>query len=265
MNKIPQIFIILFYAFTGAVLTLIFFRLKVIKTYFLTKAPLIKKYWLFTIPYIFLSIIAYVVIINNSPVSNISNNLTIINQITTLIFAIFVGYFAFQQVVENRFDKLKEQGHLYFKQQSYLRAIQYYEEAYLINSRDFSLLAELLELYLAIQNFNKFDEKISFLEKLRIEDYEWSTLYYLKITESIFEKNLGQAESTLKEYLKKSKKNPLILMHFSWDFSDIRKSEPCKLLKGDLKTIFDNFIVYLNKGFDDVKKTQFENGDDLLK
>ena len=265
MNKIPQIFTTFTYVFIGAILTLIILKIKMIKIYFLAKAPLIKKYWIFVIPFILLSSILYVLVFYFSTTNNLNNNLTVLNQAITLIFAIFVGYFAFQQVVENRFDKLKEQGHLYFKQQSYLRAIEYYEEAYLINSRDFSLLAELLELYLSIQNFNKFNEKIHFLEKLRIEDYEWSTLYYLKIAQCILKKDFGSAEKTLKEYLKKSKKDPLILMHFNWDFSDIRKCEPCKLLKGELKTIFDNLIVYLNKGFDDVKRLKFENGDYLLK
>jgi len=265
MNKIPQQGLIIISIFVGAVLTLVLQKkFKIIKNYYISKAPLIKKYWLFVIPFIFISIIAYVLIIYFSPTNQLNNNISILNQATTLIFAVFAGYFAFQQVVENRFDKLKEQGLIYFKNQSYLRAIQYYEEAYLINSKDFSLLAELLELYLAIQDYQKFDNKITYLERLQIEDYEQSTLYYLKIAKYLFKQDLGSTKTDLKKYLKLVKEEPSTLIHFSWDFQDIKKSEPYNKLDGEVKIIFDNFIIYLSKKLDEIKKKRFEDFDFIL-
>lgn len=252
--------------FVSILLTLLLQKkVKYLLKSFYNKAPLIKKYWLFVIPFIAFCVIAYPIVTILSTKQDLSNNLSILNQATTLIFAIFAGYFAFQQVVENRLEKLKEQGHLYFKQDSYLRAIQYYEEAYSINPKDFSLLSDLLEIYLAIQDYKKFDAKINQLEKLRIEDYEWSTLVYLKTARYLFEQNLGIAKTEIQTYINLVKEKPQCLTIFRWDFSDIKGSDVYKRLDGESKIIFDNFISYLNKELDDTKKKQFEEGNLTLK
>lgn len=250
----------------GIVLTLLVQgRIKHLFKSFYNKAPLIKKYWVFVVPFSLGSLIAYALVVFLSSPENLDTNLILLNQATTLLFAIFVGYFAFQQVVEYRLDKLKEQANLYFKQPSYLRAIQYYEEAYSINPKDFSLLAELLEVYLCIGGFKNFDEKISRLEKLIVEDYEKSTVAYLKICEHLFKQDLGSAKTELKSYIDLVQKDPEVLEQFRWDFSDIRKCDLCKELDGDVKTIFENLVNYLHKNLDEEKKKRFETGDYLLK
>lgn len=237
-----------------------------VKNFFIfSKVPLLKKYWLFVIPFSFLSISAYIFMIKSFPHENLNNNISLLNQATTLIFAIFAGYFAFQQVVENRLERLKEQGHNYFKQNSYKRAIQYYEQALAINSKDFSVLAELLELYLVIQDDKRFNERIAILEKIVMEDYERTTVYYLKIAKLLFKQELGTAKKELKEYISLVKKKPSALVHFSWDFSDIRKSEVYQKLDGETKTIFENFINYLNKSLDESNKELFEESNFTLK
>lgn len=265
MNKITQQSLMIISIFVGVFLTLVFQRkFKIIKNYYISKAPLIKKYWLFVIPFVFINVVAYVLVIYFSQASQLNNNISILNQATTLIFAVFAGYFAFQQVVENRFDKLKEQGLNYFKQQSYLRAIQYYEEAYSINPKDFSLLAELIEIYLSNKDYEKFDQKIIHLKKLIIEDYEWSTFYYLKISIFLFKQDLGTAKGELSAFIKLIDKKPSILDRFRWDFKDIKESEPYKKIDGDAKTILDNLIIYLEKKFDEIKKKKFEEGNYIL-
>lgn len=250
----------------GIILTLLIQgRIKMLFKSFYSKAPLIKKYWIFVVPFTLVSLMTYSLVIFLSPPENLETNLTLLNQVATLLFAIFVGYFAFQQVVENRLDKLKEQANLYFKQPSYLRAIQYYEEAYSINPKDFSLLAELLEVYLCIGEFKKFDEKIGRLEKLIVEDYEKSTVAYLKVCEHLFKQDLGSAKTELKSYIDLVQKDPEVLEQFRWDLSDIRKCDLCKELDGDVKTIFENLVNYLHKNLDEEKKKRFETGDYLLK
>lgn len=250
----------------GIILTLLIQgRIKTLFKSFYSKAPLIKKYWVFVVPFTLVSLIIYALVVFLSPLENLDTNLTILNQATTLLFAIFVGYFAFQQVVEYRLDKLKGQANLYFKQPSYLRAIQYYEEAYSINPKDFSLLAELLEVYLCIGEFKKFDEKIGQLEKLTIEDYEKSTIAYLKVCEHLFKQDLGSAKTELKSYIDLVQKDPEVLEQFRWDFSDIRKCDLCKKLDGEVKTIFENLVNYLHKSLGEEKKKRFETGDYLLK
>lgn len=263
---ITQYWYLLVIFFAGIALTLLFQgRVKKLIRSFFNKAPLIKKYWIFVVPFILVSIIVYTLVIYLSPKESLGNNLTILNQATTLIFAIFVGYFAFQQVIEYRLDKLKEQANLYFKQPSYLRAIQYYEEAYAIDPKDFSLLAELLEVYLCIGEFKKFDEKIGRLEKLIVEDYEKSTVAYLKVCEHLLKQDLGSVKTELKSYIDLVQKNPEVLERFRWDFSDICKCDSYKNLEGDVKAIFDNLVSYLNKKLDEDKKKRYENGDYILK
>lgn len=230
------------------------------------KAPLIKKNWLLVVPFAILSVVAYILTIKLSPSQSLNNNISLLNQATTLIFAIFAGYLAFQQLVEYRKDKLKEQASIYFKQPSYLRAIQYYEEAYRIDPKDFSLLSELLEVYLCAEDFKKFDEKIPQLERLVVENYEKSIVAYLKICKNLFNQDLKSTRSELKAYLDLVKNNSEVLPQFRfWDFSDIRKSAAYKKLEGDIKVICDNFLTYLNKALDDEKKNKFENKNYLLK
>lgn len=266
-----EAFINYWYLFLGAILIGVLLTLvsqekfKGLLKSFYGKAPLIKKYWLFVTPFSVVSISAYVLTFKLSTSENLSNNISLLNQATALIFAIFAGYFAFQQLVEYRLEKLKEQANLYFKQSSYLRAIQYYEEAYSINPKDFSLLAELIEVYLCIEEFKKFDEKIVRLEKLVVEDYERSTVAYLKICKHLFKQDLGTAKTELKSYLDLVQKEPSTLILFRWDFSDIRKSETYKKLTGEIKTIFDNLMSYLNRNLDEEKKKRFEEGDYILK
>ncbi len=233
---------------------------------FQDKAPLIKKYWLLVIPFALLSISAYILTIKLSSSQDINKNISLLNQATTLIFAIFAGYLAFQQLIEYRKDKLKEQASIYFKQPSYLRAIQYYEEAYRIDPKDFSLLSELLEVYLCAEDFKKFDEKIPQLERLVVENYEKSIVAYLKICKNLFNQDLRSTRSELKTYLNLVKDNLEVLPQFRfWDFSDIRKSVAYKNLEGDIKGICDNFLAYLNKALDEEKKKRFEVGDYILK
>lgn len=266
-----EVFINYWYLFLGSILIGVLLTLfsqekfKGLVKSFYGKAPLIKKYWLFVVPFSVVSISAYVLTIKSSPSENLANNISLLNQATTIIFAIFAGYFAFQQLVEYRLEKLKEQGYLYFKQKSYLRAIQYYEEAYAINPKDFSLLAELLEVYLCLGDFKKIDDKINQLEKLIVEDYERSTIAYLRVCKHLFKQDLGSAKAELKSYIELVTKKPATLLLFNWDFSDIRNCELCQKLDGEAKTIFDNLVSYLNKRLDEEKKKRFEVGDYILK
>lgn len=266
INVFIRYWYLLAFFFAGTVLTLLIQgRIKKLIKNFFSKAPLIKKYWVFVVPFIVISLIAYILVINLSSREDLSNNIAILNQATTLVFAIFVGYFAFQQVIEYRLEKLNEQGYNYFKRKSYLRSIQYYEEAYAINPKDFSLLAELLEVYLCLGDFRKFDEKINQLERLVVEDYERSTIAYLRACKLLFKQDLGSAKTEIKSYIELLAKKPSTILLFRWDFSDIQVCDLYVKLDGEAKTIFDNFVSYLNKNFDEVKKKRFEGGDYNLK
>lgn len=239
-------------------------RTKAIFNLYNNKAPLIKKYWLFTIPFLVCSIIIFVVILKFSSEDKTSLNISIAGQGLTLIFAIYVGYLAFLQLVENRLDKLKELGDSYLIQKSYLRAIEYYQEAFKIKPTDYSVLANLLELYLIGQNFSNFEERLPLLEKNAIEEHEKIIPLYLKAVKSLFKQYITDAKEEIKDCLDFIKKHPNSLEHLIWNFDDIRSSPVYKALEGETKIIMDNFIRYLQRELNDEEKKKFESGNYLL-
>lgn len=225
---------------------------------FCNKAALIKKYWLFIIPFVILSIVSYFLTFKYSSPEHLQTNLTILGQVLTLVFAIFVGYFAFLQVVENRLEKLREQGYAYFKVQSYRRAIQYYEEAHSINPKSCIILPDLVELYLITQEEEKFKRKLELLEKIVIEDAEKIAYYYLKTAWFLFNEDLRRAKQELSILIDFAKRASLA--YVPWQFDDIKKTEIYKSLTGDARKILDNLISYLSKRLTPQQKNDFENG-----
>lgn len=249
----------------GVVATILIQRAKEMSEDVFRKASLIKRYWTFTIPFFVLASILYVLVFRFSPELKLQVNIEILGQMLTLIFAVFIGYFAFLQVVEGRFEKLKEQGYQSLKQKSYRRAKEYYGQAHLINPKDFSILADLTELYLITQDNVGFQNKIRLLERTVIETREKIVLFYLRATWFLLLQDLGNANRELNELSKFLKGGPELLTHPSWDFGDIRACPSYKNLKGDPKLILDNLIAYLERGLEDSKKRAFENGDFSLR
>ena len=228
---------------------------------FFNKTTLIKKYWKFVISFLVISILSGVIIYLYT--EDIINNLILLIQILTLIFAIFVGYFAFQQVAENRLDKLKERGYEHLRRQQYLRAVNFFKEAFLINPKDFDMLANLLECYVIIQDNKSFNEKKELAKKIIIEDREKMIFYYLKSTSYLIKQDLGKAKKEIAECINFIKSSNLSLFS-SWSFSDIEGSDSYKNLQGESRKILDNFIIYLQGRLDKEKKKEFEKGNYIL-
>ena len=105
----------------GALITIgLKIPLKILIKRFRERAPIIKKYWLFVAPYVLLEILAYLVVglyFNNGV--NDEVNYTLIGQISATIFAIFVGYIAFSEFGESKFDKLVESASYALQRREY--------------------------------------------------------------------------------------------------------------------------------------------------
>jgi tetratricopeptide (TPR) repeat protein len=226
---------------------------------FVNKAPIIKKYWFFVLPFSFLTCFAYIWVINSFDGDTLTNYLSVLGQVSTLVFAIFVGYFAFVQVTESRLDKLSEKGLSAMREQAYRRSKRYYEQAYIIDPKDFSILCNLLELYLLMGDYISFDEKINHLSDLILEPHEKVTLLYLKTIKSLLKQDIGSAKVDLGDCIDWTKENPSALVIFSWDFRDIQKADVYKKLSGDCRTILDNYIKYLSKTLSEEDKKFFED------
>ena len=242
----------------GIVLTS-FLRRPVIATYknFLGRAPLIRKYWQFVIPFTIFSAVAYILVCNYTLAENLAKNLTILGHWVTLLFAVFIGYFAFLQVEENRFDKLKELGTMYFKNSSYIRALEAYVAAASINPRDWNMLSEMLETYLAVNDYQNFDEKIILLERCTLEAREKAVLGYLKATRHLLELDIGRAKKEIAYCVKSMQECGKSSGRF-WSFKEIKESLAYQKLVGESKTIFDNLVRYLLQELDEKNRQAFE-------
>jgi tetratricopeptide (TPR) repeat protein len=168
------------------------------------------------------------------------------------------------QLVENRFDKLMERGGNYMSSKSYNRAIEMYQEAYKINQKDFSLLANLTEAYLITRNYFSFEEKLSVLMDNMLEDREKITSFYLKTTYELLKEHNFEAREELNKFIQFIVDNPRALEHFLWDFEDIKNADPYRCLNGESKKMLENMIRYLEKSLDGGDKKLFEDKNYLL-
>lgn len=248
----------------GVVLAL-FLKEKFIGIYkrFTSVAPTIRKYWFFVVVFCFIVVISYILIfIKSDNNEQLNTNLTILGQVSALIFAIFVGYFAFLQVVENRIGKLKEDGFRYFKEKAYSRATKIYEEVHSIDTTNFNNLAELLELYIIQKDFEKFNKKIVVLEGNILDKKDKLILLYLQIIFELIKEHISEAKEKIALLVEFQKLNRDV--RINWDFSDIKMcSVYLSLGNSDTKKYFDNSIKYLIQGMSEEEKIKFENGDYL--
>lgn len=223
----------------------------------------LKSYWTFSLIFMICCAIAYWVIFRYSPQSNLGANLNILANVSTLIFAIFVGYFAFAAVAENRLDKFKERGNNYIVTSDFKRAIQEYDEARKINPRDPYVLTNLLEACLVDGNISKFDELFPLYKKIAFDGKEKLIAFYLEIAKDLLTQNLAPAKEKLAKCLEYIKSQPDSLARLIWSFREIRdvSGQYGKLTNGeDPKIILDNFITYLSKELSTNQKLLFESG-----
>lgn len=180
-----------------------------------------------------------------------------------LVFGIFVGYFAFRQVVESRLDKLRDKAYYALKDKSYIRAIGYYKDICSIDRKDHSALSTLLELYLINGDYLEFDERVMDLDRLSIEPAENLNSYYLKALNYILKGYINDANTAIKGAIEFVQDNPKTLEAFKWDFSDVQGSYAYEQATGDLRKTLDNLIRYLSRGLGE-NLQRFESGDYLL-
>ncbi|HVI69687.1 MAG TPA: hypothetical protein VM581_04505 [Magnetospirillaceae bacterium] len=230
---------------------------------FRARAQVIQRYWAFVIPFTLISITSYVLILVFSPDAKTELYINILGQATTLIFAIFVGYFAFAQVAASRLDNLVEQGRNELNNQNFVRASSTFEQALAIAPKSYSVLSNLLELYIINGDYTQFDEKINYLKKIGVEPREKLIPLYLYALKELLQAHLLEARATISDTIQYTKEHPRALETLRWSFTELRVSEPYKNLKGETKRILDNYLRYLERGLG-TELQQFEGGDYIL-
>lgn len=226
--------------------------------WFLNRAPLIKRYWLFVVPFFIGVIIVYYLLYKYSLSEQLGNNLSIAGQLIALIFAIFVGYLAFLQVNISRVDALKSSAREELKDGAYPRAVKLYEELFSINSKDFYALSELLEVYLIQKDHVSFSEKIDFLRKNSLSDKEKKVVLYLEFSFQLFQSGPEAATTKAEEMVTKFSKTQ---KNIFWDFDDIKKSDMYKNLQTPTRIMFENFTRYMDGTLQLDLLEKFERGE----
>lgn len=225
------------------------------------KILLMKSYWTFVFIFILFAGLGYYYIFSsNVPTIDLKNlYISTFNQILTLIFAIFVGYYAFLQVFDARLDKGLEKAQEHITSKEYERAISVLEDCIKINSSDFSAWSNLMECYLISKRFSIFNNKIELLEQEVKSPRDRVILHYLKSTSMILQEKIGEAKITLGELITYTKENPPALNSLRWNFQDVLDSENYNKLGVGTKKIFVNLTKYLRNELTIEEKNKFEN------
>lgn len=223
------------------------------------KSLLVKGYWIFSIFFLVFIFISYFIIFKYSKEINIDRNLSILNHLSTLLFAIFVGYYAFLQIAENRIEKYAEKGMLNFRNGFYKRAKDFLEKAHQLNSKDIDISLNLGELYLITGDDKGFKRILIFLNKHTDLDFEYKlSRFYLKIANYLIREELISARTELKNMILISKNRNIKRL---WNFREIKESNIYKNLDGESKMIFENLIKYLENNLSQCDKKCFEEND----
>ncbi len=223
----------------------------------------INRYWRLVIIFLLTScIIGYGVFVKSNK-QTLYPNLNLFIQIDTLAFAICIGYFAFLQVMEGRFNDFDSKAMVFLRnQQQYKRAIKNWKKAHIIREEDFNVLSNLLEVYLFDRQLDEFDSMMPKLIKNSIEKSDRVICDYLQISRYLLVENMGGARVKLKELIKFTQLLPQTL-NLDWDFNDMRKSDIYEKMNdsGEAKKTLKNLMAYLSKDLSRIQHEQFESGD----
>lgn len=234
--------------------------LKLIKN----RALFIKNYWQFSIFFVCLSITAYILIFYFFTEKDLNIALSVVNTALTIIFAVFVGYYAFMQVAEIRVDRNREEADRYLVAKNYFRAALKYEELFIMNPNDYHSLSNLLEIKLIDGEDEYFQLHIDKLQKTVIEPSENITCFFLKIAKELFLQRIGDAKIQIHLLVKFVNGTPNALSNHKWSYNEVRSSERFQDLTGEALEIFQNVIKFLENKLKGDEKEAFEKKDYAL-
>jgi len=181
--------------------------------------------------YVFISSMIFIIfsiancIIYYFPLAQENKNILIQIAIGTagLIWAIFAGYFAFAQFLENRKERLIKEVEEHWERQEYPSALQKLEKIYRIDSSDKLNLQNLSENYSINGNFDRGEEFAEKAHKLRETNHDTLIYYYLKILAKI--KNISQSSIVIKELINCLDKDKEIIISTHWRFNELINSD----------------------------------------
>lgn len=173
------------------------------------------------------------------------------------IFAIFIGYYAFAQLIENRKERLKIESLRHFRAKEYSSAIQQMEKIRRIDSKDKVNLSDLSEVYTLSGDHLKGEDFANKFEKFIETDEDKLVFFYLKILSRLRGRPVSDTKSIIMELLKFVESHREISLEGGWSFRELVGSSFFKKeITPEQKLILENLMKILTNSIsiEDVKK-----------
>jgi tetratricopeptide (TPR) repeat protein len=231
---------------------------------FSRKAPVIKKYWYYATGYVIFCLLSYLLVYKFSLNESRQENINILGQALTIVFAIIAGYLAFLQVAENRVDKLVDLATEAMRRMSYNRAIEYYEQALQCDSNNnIDILMNLIEACIINEDYERAEEKLEILKikatKSR-EPREWIIYLFLSAIKYLFRQHLDDANEKISDLVTYYLDKKIPFKRVGWSYSEILSSSVFQSTNTVVQQMFLNLTQYIDGGMtSDVRKI-FEEG-----
>ncbi len=216
-----------------------------------------EQYWRITTFFSIITVSSALAIIFYSPEGTVMNNLSFLVQLATLVFGLYVGYFAFKQMNLGRYESIVSSAkQLFVNGGDFKRAIKEYELASSIKLT-FGTGAEQTECYVCLSEWAKYDRMMDRLPHVKVDHRDDLILFYLKALEPLFKEELGRLKEVFRQTVtfKKSIKKSIAA---GWSSAEIKKSEVYENLSNEIKTLVEPFFKYINNQLSESEKQTFE-------
>lgn len=210
------------------------------------------------VPFLLCTAAVYVALLIS--VDNNELYINILGQVSGLLFAVFVGYIAFAEWSQSKFEGLFKSGLQAFKAHDFKAAQVDLDEAHKIKPKHTALLPDLLELYIINDEFEKFDKKIDFYKSIILDDKHLSRYYWLRVCRHLMSEDLKKSKSDIDDAIRFMAKNPHLRKNFKWTLEEIKSTSGYKKLTASAKRMFDNYYEYLEGTLSSEKEAEFVKG-----
>lgn len=224
------------------------------------RLTLLGQFWLFLAPFACAVAAAYWFALSQVDPAVRQNYVSIVGPVATLVFAAFVGRLSFAHILETRMEKFHESGKEHVKANQLLRAREDYETAVACCPSAFVPIAELMEVYLALGDYDKFDDHLPHLEATLVEARERTVAAILRTVRFLLVQDLGKAKVAIRAALESIRTGKSSIPS-GWKLTELRASKGYQSLGKEAKAIFDNVEQFFAGKLPDDKKRAFESGD----
>lgn len=232
---------------------------------YILKARLIKRYWLICAIFILISVIVYLSIFKRYTGDSLDHAISVVGQNITLLFAIVVGYFAFEQVSIQKAEQKQKTGYENLRQRKLGRAKSDLEDSLSLDPSNINTLLNLTELYLITADYKAFNEKVILLESMVIDRPEKVLLHYLKVIYALFTKGYDDAVREINICVKEEGSINIAERTIPrWGYGEIVLAEPFKRFNENEKKLVEIYFRYLQNALNTEEMVAYRNGDLLL-